>query len=160
MNLESNPDRAIHLCRLSGALRGEDVPQYASGSEQRRREINDGAGRPAGEILADLAASAAQLEDAFAHCAAGWPNGNFRGGAHYGVFGCPAHRLREIEMHHVDLGLGYTPRDWPEEYVAWDLPELLSMVPERLASSGDRRQFMAWLAGRGPLDAEATLRPW
>jgi maleylpyruvate isomerase len=63
-------------------------------------------------------------------------------------------------MHHVDLGLGYTPLDWPEEYVAWDLPVLLATVPGRLRSIGDRQQFMAWLAGRGPLQASSTLTAW
>ena len=63
-------------------------------------------------------------------------------------------------MHHVDLGLGYTSSDWPEEYVAWDLQTLLAGVPGRLASSDDRRTFMAWLSGRGPLDPETKLAPW
>ncbi|MGP5396772.1 hypothetical protein [Arthrobacter rhombi] len=65
-----------------------------------------------------------------------------------------------MEMHHVDLGLGYTPADWPDEYVEWDLPILLATVAERLGSSGDRRRVRAWLAGRGPLDPTATLAPW
>jgi len=74
--------------------------------------------------------------------------------------GCPAHRLREVEMHHVDLGVGYTPRDWPEDYVAWDLEVLLATLPERLCSAADRRGFMAWLAGRGPADPTWSLTPW
>lgn len=44
------------------------------------------------------------------------------------------HRLREVEMHHVDLGLGYTLLDWPQEYLAWDLPVLLASVPDRLVA--------------------------
>jgi maleylpyruvate isomerase len=63
-------------------------------------------------------------------------------------------------MHHVDVGLGYAPVDWPDEYVAWDLPVLLVSVPERLAEPGDRRRLMAWLAGRGPLDPGVRLHPW
>ena len=64
-------------------------------------------------------------------------------------------------MHHVDLGLGYTPLDWPDEYVAWDFPVLLATAPERLASSGERRTVSsAWLAGRGPLEPETSLTPW
>ncbi len=122
--------------------------------------IEDGAGRSANELIAELDTSMSRLEEVFARCAvAGWPNGHFLGGGLYGAAGCPAHRLREVEMHHVDLGLGYTPLDWPDEYVAWDLPVLLATVPERLGSSGDRRWFMAWLAGRGPLEASTTLTP-
>ncbi len=158
-HLARNAD--AHARRLSGALRGEDVPKYSGGAGQRRDEIDEAAGRPAQEIVAGLRASVAGLEEVFGRCsAAGWPNGHFLGGGSYGAAGCPAHRLREVEMHHVDLGLGYSPLDWPEEYVAWDLPVLLATVPDRLGIAGDRRQVMAWLAGRGPLPASATLKAW
>ena len=158
-HLARNAD--AHARRLAGALRGEDVPKYANGQEQRGNEIEEGAGRPAGEIIADLEFSQSRLEQVFAQCQTeGWPNGHFLGGGHYGVAGCPAHRLREVEMHHVDLGHGYTAFDWPEEYVAWDLPVLLATAAERIGSTAERRSFMAWLAGRGPLDTETTLAPW
>lgn len=158
-HLARNAD--AHARRLSGALHGHDVPKYESGQEQRRSEIEDGAGRSAAEIIADFDASLSDLEEIFARCSeAGWPNGHFLGGGQYDVAGCPAHRLREIEMHHVDLGLGYSPSDWPDEYVAWDLEVLLATAPERLGSSSERRSFMAWLAGRGPLDGATKLAPW
>lgn len=158
-HLARNAD--AHARRLSGALRGHDVPKYAGGQEQRRSEIEAGAGRSAEEIIADLNTSMSNLGDIFAQCeAAGWPNSHFLGGGHYGITGVPAHRLREVEMHHVDLGLGYSPMDWPDEYVAWDLPVLLATVPERIVSPGQRRSFMAWLAGRGPLNATPELTPW
>lgn len=158
-HLARNAD--AHARRLAAAIRGEDVPKYASGADQRSGEIEDGAGRSAKEILADLDSSCSHLEQVFATCsAAGWPNGHFLGGGDYGAAGCPAHRLREVEMHHVDLGRGYTPADWPDEYVAWDLTVLLDTVPERLGSGEDRRRLMAWLAGRGPLNITPTLGPW
>lgn len=149
-----------HARRITGALNGLDVPKYLGGSEQREAEIEAGAGRPSGELIADLEASESRLEQVFdRYAAAGWPNGHFLGGSDYRAVACPAHRLREIEIHHVDLGLGYTPADWPEEYVAWDLQTLLERAAERLASD-DRRKFMAWLSGRGPLDPETRLAPW
>ncbi len=158
-HLARNAD--AHARRLSGALGGHDVPKYQSGEQQRSTEIEDGATRSAGEIIADLQFSMERLEVVFTQStAAGWPNGHFLGGGHYGVAGCPAHRLREVEMHHVDLGLGYGPLDWPDEYVDWELPVLLATAPERLDSSDSRRLFMAWLAGRGPLDSEIALNPW
>ena len=89
-----------------------------------------------------------------------WPHADFLGSGHYGVSACPAHRLREVEMHHVDLGLGYTPENWPEEYVEWDLDVLLSTVPERLRSGSDRRTFMAWLAGRTDTMPVLDLDAW
>ena len=101
-HLARNAD--AHARRLSGALRGEDLPKYANGPEQRGNEIEAGAGRAAAEIIADVENSQSQLEEVFMlNAAAGWPHGDFLGGGHYGVSGCPAHRLREVEMHHVDL---------------------------------------------------------
>jgi maleylpyruvate isomerase len=32
-------------------------------------------------------------------------------------------RLVEVELHHCDLGLGYTPSDWPATFTTMDLPE-------------------------------------
>lgn len=158
-HLARNAD--AHSRRLAGALRGEDVPKYRDGQEQRSQEIEKGAGRAAAEIIADLHASQAAFEELLDQCGeASWPNGHFLGGGDYGAAGCPAHRLREVEMHHVDIGLGYSPLDWPEEYVAWDLPVLLASAAGRLDSPRARREFMAWLAGRGPLDPATSLARW
>lgn len=157
-HLARNAD--AHARRLAGTLSGQDVPKYRNGEDQRADEIETGAFRPADQITDDLESSVYQLEEVFSRCsAAGWPNGHFLGGSDYGADACPAHRLREVEMHHSDLGRGYSPLDWPEEYVAWELPGLLATVPERLTAPG-RRQLMAWLAGRGPLVASTTLSEW
>lgn len=124
------------------------------------RPGNAGARRSPRENIADLEPSCPQLEEILTYSAAARrPNEHALGVAHYLVSGCPAHRLGEAEMHHVNLGLGYTPPAWPDGYVAWDLPELLSSMPERLGSAGERRRFMAWQAGRGPLDAKSTQGP-
>lgn len=158
-HLARNAD--AHARRLGGMLRGEDVPKYEGGEAQRRAEIEAGARRTAARIIADLQRSNARLEEVLTRCVAtSWPHGHLRGGSSYAASACPAHRLREVEMHHVDLGLGYSPADWPEDYVAWDLPVLLASVPARLASPGDRRRLMTWLAGRGSLDPKVRLDPW
>lgn len=132
-----------------------------AGAQQREEEIEAGAARGADEIIHDLESSQDRLERLFAAAeAAGWSNAHFRGGGGYGVGGCPAHRLREVEMHHVDLGLRYSSSDWPAEYVEWELPVLLTTVPERLPSLRDRRTVLAWLAGRGPSTPGPALTPW
>lgn len=157
-HLARNAD--AHARRLRGALDGKDVPKYEGGEEQRTAEIETGHRRPAAEILSDLAESQARLEALFDEWeSASWPNSHFRGGHGYGVAACPAHRLREVEMHHVDLGLGYLPADWPEEYMTWDLQVLLATVPERLDPAA-ARDLMAWLAGRAPLDPDIAIAPW
>lgn len=51
-HLASNADARAR--RLEGALKGEDVPNYVNGAEQRRQEIEDGARNATSEILADF----------------------------------------------------------------------------------------------------------
>jgi maleylpyruvate isomerase len=63
-------------------------------------------------------------------------------------------------MHHVDLGLGYEPSDWPEDYVTWELPRVLATVPERVQRSEDARDLVAWTTGRGPTPSRIELAPW
>lgn len=158
-HLARNAD--AHARRVQGALDGVDVPKYANGQDQRRQEIEDGVQRSTETILDDLTTSILRLDALFiSSSAAQWPNGDFLGGGHYGVAACPAHRLREVEMHHVDLGMGYEADQWPAPYVAWDLQILLSTVPERVGDLSQRQRLMAWLAGRGALDPAPALDPW
>jgi maleylpyruvate isomerase len=62
-------------------------------------------------------------------------------------------RWREVEVHHVDLGLGYEPTDWPAELVARWLPTVVRELPDRT----DPTALLAWALGRGPAPA---LGPW
>jgi maleylpyruvate isomerase len=150
-----------HARRLEGALRGEDVPRYPGGHAQRDRDIEEGADRPAAELVADLTAAQGRLEDAWVRsAAAGWPHAEFRAHDGYAVTESPVRRLREVEMHHVDLGMGYESSNWPQAYVEWELPEILATVPERLPASDDVRRLVAWLAGRGSVPVAIDLEPW
>lgn len=124
------------------------------------REIEEGAGRPARELIADLADSAQRLEDVWERCAAaGWPHPDFHGDDHWPPSGSPLRRLREVEVHHVDLGLGYEPADWPDLYVTWELPNALRRLPDRL-SAPDSRHLLAWLTGRADLPTDLNPGPW
>ena len=38
----------------------------------------------------------------------------------------PWARLREVEVHHVDLGTGYTPADWSDAFALRLLREIVS----------------------------------
>jgi maleylpyruvate isomerase len=150
-----------HTRRLEAALRGEDVPRYPGGNAQRNAEISQGAGRPATELLAELRVSQERLEVAWdKSAAANWPHPEFRGNDLWPATASPVRRLREVEMHHVDLGLGYKPSDWPSEYVAWELPMLLATVPERAQRPDDSIDLVVWLAGRGPVPGNIELAPW
>jgi maleylpyruvate isomerase len=150
-----------HTRRLEGALRGEDVPRYPGGPPQRESDITAGAARPPGELLEDTRIAQLRLELAWDESAsANWPHPEFRGDDRWPATASPVRRLREVEMHHVDLGLGYQPSDWPAAYVAWELPLLLASVPERVLRPEDSTALIAWLAGRGPVPDGIELEPW
>jgi maleylpyruvate isomerase len=141
--------------RLEGARRGELVPQYEGGSEGRAAEIARDVQRPGAAVLADLLTASASVDDAlrdFRDDAWDRPillgSGEQRPAAHL-----PASRWREVEVHHVDLGLGYTHEDWDDAFVSRFLPGVMAAVPER----ADARALLAWGFGRG---AAPVLAPW
>jgi maleylpyruvate isomerase len=150
-----------HVRRLEGALRGEDIARYPGGKSQRDREIEEGAVRPARALAEDVALSAQRLEEVWSRCqTVGWSNRHLLGDDHWPTTASPLRRLREVEVHHVDLGLGYRPTDWPEEYVRWELPLVLEQLPQRLRRSDDARLLLAWLIGRAEAVERLELDPW
>jgi maleylpyruvate isomerase len=90
----------------------------------------------------------------------------------------PWRRLREVEVHHVDLAGGYTPADWPEAFAHRVLHEVatgldgaaLTVRPDGVGHripvggggppevSGPAYALAAWLAGRSPGDG-LTIDP-
>jgi maleylpyruvate isomerase len=135
---------------LFGAKTGIALPQYPS-QDVRNAEIEAGATRPASEIVTDLATSAA----AFAAQAGelgreAWlaEVRGMRGPVHPAWFTLHR-RLTEVEVHHVDLGAGYAPADWPEPFVAdlfdrvtADLAENEQCPSVMLVDSGTGRQYV------------------
>jgi maleylpyruvate isomerase len=134
--------------RLESALQGETVDQYLGGYAGRASDIAGGAGRQASELVADVRESAARLESLVADLPDQvWdrPTRDVSGAER------PAHTLmlsrwREVEVHHTDLGLGYSPADWPEGLVSAWLPRELERLPKRT----DQRALLAWAIGRSP----------
>lgn len=138
-----------HTRMLDGAIAGEQRVQYPGGNEQRAADIEAGAGRPAAELVADVRDSCDRLEATWtAMTAEAWAGGGVRAdGSTWPAPLIVAHRWREVEIHHADLGLGYGPADWDDAYVATELARQLSVLPARL-DPADRRQLLAWLMGR------------
>ncbi len=150
-----------HTRRLQGALAGEEVARYPGGPAQRKRDIEEGSLRPPGEAVSDLLRANQELESTWERCAAqAWPGADLFAGDTWPVTDSPVRRLREVEMHHVDMGLDYSIDSWPAEYVSWELPQLLATVPGRVPNSTDARSLVAWLAGRSTLLAEFRLSAW
>jgi maleylpyruvate isomerase len=152
-HIARNADSVVR--RLEGAVAGEVVPQYPGGFEGRAAEIEAGAGRSAAELIADVVASDAAVDELAAAVAEEvWdrPTVGITGvesPASFMLFS----RWREVEVHHVDLGLGYQPSSWPPELAEAWLPDLLAGLPGR----ADPVALLAWLIERG--DAP-ELGPW
>lgn len=152
-HLARNAEASVR--RVQAAVRGEVVEQYIGGSQGRAIEIDAGAGRPAVDLVADVALWSQRLDGVFASFpddAWGRPVRTVDGGEH-AVGMLPLRRWREVEVHLVDLGLGFTPEDWSPGVVDRALPGLVAGLAARTSS----RVLMAWLLGRG---AAPELSPW
>ncbi|WP_431982459.1 maleylpyruvate isomerase family mycothiol-dependent enzyme [Streptomyces qinglanensis] len=116
-----------HLARnadaLVNVLAGE--PMYAS-AEARDADIARGAGRSPEALADDVRTSAARLERAFA--ALGDEEWNrtvtLRNGVTDLASSLPFRRWIEVELHHVDLGAGYTLEDLPGAFVDRELANM------------------------------------
>ena len=109
---------------LVGVRTGQDSPGYAS-AEARETGIEQDAGRLARQLTDDLAASAMALRTV----ARGLPGEAWQyqvqvlGSPRFPAAGVLTRRLVEVELHHADLGSGYTAADWPASFAGLDLPE-------------------------------------
>ena len=116
------------------ARSGERRSMYQSAAA-RNADIAAGADRPADHLRADLADSAARLTQALTDLEALDPALLARTvevGLGAGARQVPARRIvdlrmREVEVHHADLDLGYSPGEWPEQFAS-DTLDLLSAV--------------------------------
>jgi maleylpyruvate isomerase len=158
-HVSRNADSFVRMFRA--AIAGETLTQYEGGREQRAADIETGATRPAAELIEDVSASSAALEAVWAAMTPeAWDGyGRNADGKTWPCAAMPLHRWREVELHHVDLGLGYTPADWPEAYVDRELAISLKLFPERLDAS-DQRRVLAWLVGRSGQPDDVVLSPW
>ncbi len=149
-----------HVRMLEGASRGETLEQYAGGYDQRRADIESGAGRSAAVLVDDVTSSTARLERAWSAAPPeAWAGHGLARGRRWECRDLPFHRWREVELHHVDLGLGYEPADWPEAYVAEELPLALAGLPDRLQGD-DGSRLLAWLVGRAEPPGALRLDDW
>jgi maleylpyruvate isomerase len=116
------------------AARGEAAAMYPGGPEQRATDIAAGHDERASVLRLDLRrASDALVETWDALPADAWDR--------VGMTSLPRTmrdmlwvRLREVEVHHVDLALGYEPSDWPVSFVTAALRETFASFGQRASS--------------------------
>ncbi len=160
-HIARNADGLSNL--LEGAARGVVADMYPGGREGRAADIEAGAPRPARDLIDDVAASSARIEAAFAALADDqW---NAQGATVFGpvaMVDVPRRRWQETTVHHADLGLGYTYRDWPDDFVRLELQRFTMLWNSRkpmgltglpaAALAVDDHDRIAWLMGRLVID--------
>jgi maleylpyruvate isomerase len=154
-HIARNADSLVNL--LTWARTGVETPQYAT-PEARDADIEAGAGRPLAEQVADLQASAARFADALAELPAdlGDVEVRWRSGQTRPAREIPVARLREVEIHHVDLDAGYTPAHWDAAFVE---RELAAAVRASRPATAFPRWSSARPTGRDP-GGSAPDRPY
>ncbi|MFF4761886.1 maleylpyruvate isomerase family mycothiol-dependent enzyme [Streptomyces sp. NPDC001292] len=163
-----------HLARNADALVNvfEGRPMYAS-AEARDADIERDAPRPLDVQLADVRESAARFQRTGAEPADWSRTVELRNGVTDSASRVPFRRWVEVELHHVDLGIGYELEDLPPEFVEREIEFLAQrfsghteVPPTRLTDgthawdtgrtadgpavtvTGDRADLLGWLAGR------------
>ena len=157
-----------HVRRAEAAVRGEVVDQYDGGYDARDAAIEAGAQRSAPELIDDVRRTALAAEQAWGQVPSeAWArrsrdaNGKARP-----LFELPSRRWQEVEVHLVDLGIGLTHRNWPDEFVLEWLPRtrerMWSALPAEAVAADfdDPRDELAWLYGRLERDDLPAPPPW
>jgi maleylpyruvate isomerase len=139
-----------------GAARGEVLDQYEGGVTSRAADIDAGASRPAREQLDDLRTSAAALRAAWDAMPDGaWRNETRPTAGRATAEDGPIARLFEVEVHHVDVGRGYTPADWPPSTVELGLARVVVRLRRHASVIGTPTVWRLVPAEGG---AEVTVR--
>lgn len=182
-----------HIARNADGLRnlvtwartGVETPAYAS-RESRDADIECDAPRTIAEHRNDLAETARDLSEdvqALPEDRLDAVTVRTQPGREFPARGIAWRRLREVEIHHVDLEAGYGPDSWPEAFVTrctGDIIDMFAQHPDTTAMtlraadsgrewqlgsepgfrvvSGEGRFLLAWLLGR-TAGTELTVTP-
>ena len=134
-HLARGADAMRHL--LVGVRTGQDRSAYAS-AQAWQADIEYRTDLGPRELADDLASSAMALRTVARQLPA--ERWQFPvlvpGSAPFPAADLLVRRLVEVELHHCDLGAGYTPADWPPAFTAMELAEpMRSQRQDRLSST-------------------------
>ncbi|MFJ9816399.1 maleylpyruvate isomerase family mycothiol-dependent enzyme [Streptomyces sp. NPDC101151] len=149
-----------HLARNADALVNvlEGRPMYPS-AETRDADIERDAPRPLDIQVADVRESAAGFQGTGAAPADWTRTVELRNGVTDSASRVPFRRWVEVELHHVDLGIGYELEDLPVEFTEREIDFLTQRfsghpdVPATRVTDGTR----AWSTGREAVEPAVTV---
>jgi maleylpyruvate isomerase len=155
---------ATHIARnadsftwmLDGVVAGELREQYPGGPPTRAAAIDAGSTRSTDELVTDVERSATRFASACSRVDAdGWSRPVRPISGEVPASQLVRSRLREVEVHHADLGMGYGPADWLPEFVESELPVRVAGLAVRLPRGTALRLVAsdsgaAWEVGGGP----------
>ncbi|KUO04010.1 maleylpyruvate isomerase family mycothiol-dependent enzyme [Streptomyces caeruleatus] len=150
-----------HLARNADALVNvlDGRPMYVSATA-RDADIDRDAPRPLDVQLTDVRQSAARFQETGATPADWSRTVELRNGVTDAAARVPFRRWVEVELHHVDLGLGYELEDLPTEFVEREIDFLAERfsghpdVPPTRLTDGTH----AWSTGRGAAAPVVTVQ--
>ena len=186
-HIARNADGMTNL--LNSASTGEVTPMYES-DEKRDADIDAGAGRSADELRADLLDSANRFTAAFEAVGPDqWATPVYRTPGVTNIIAgeIGGKRLGEVLIHHVDLGLDFTPAHWSDSFTDAEFTDTLARFTGRdgfpalrldveeedawyglnaepddenvIAVHGPKRALLAWLMGRASGDGLVATLP-
>ncbi len=136
-------------------------PQYAGGMASRNADIESGSKRTWAGLVDDVEATCRAVEQCW-NANADWESTAELIMGERPKAMLPFFRWREVEIHRVDLGLGYEFADLPAEYVRKDLrlwemlwlsrrPMGLTVLPDAALALAPADR-LAWMTGRAQVD--------
>jgi len=120
---------------IEAAARGEVAAMYPGGAEQRNAGIAAGRDERAAVLLADLRRSCDDLDEAWGALSGDAWDRVGRTSVERTMRELPWVRWREVEIHHVDLAMGYEPSDWPVGFVRSAFGEIFSTFERRSSNT-------------------------
>jgi maleylpyruvate isomerase len=136
-------------------------PQYPHGADGRTADIDSGATRSWRDLVDDVARTNARLEQRWATHGEWGGTAELLSGTRPTAL-LPFLRQREVEVHRVDLGLGYEFDALPADYLRqelrllgmlWKARQPMGMTPlPDLALAAPPSTRLAWLMGRTEID--------
>jgi maleylpyruvate isomerase len=163
---------ATHLCRNADAIRrlalgvlsGTPGEMYPGGQEARNSAIEEGADRPAALLAADHDFAGSRALATLRLIPADGLDTPVKWRRPIIARELPGLRWREVEIHHLDLGLDYTAADWPAQFVAatlaTELPALHAAAPDVTVPDLPEHEVLAWLIGRPTRPDLPDLPSW